>query len=117
MTKLLDVSFASGSVHNPNQLWIKLISRSTLFRFEVRVLELDHPTTRGFHVCDMTFTGLGVLDILLPISRKLVFPGAMPFRFVLPPRIANATLFMSPVANPDFSAPCNHQTSADWTFA
>lgn len=81
------------------------------------MLELYHPTTRGFHVCDMTFTGLGMLDNLLPVSWKLVFPGAMPFRFVLPPRIANATLLMSPVANPDFSAPCNHQSSAARTLA
>jgi hypothetical protein len=41
------------------------------------VLELDHPTTRGLYVCDMMFTGLGMLDNLLPISRKLVFPGAI----------------------------------------
>src|ERR1700720_4177331 len=40
----------------------------------------------------------------------------MPFRFVLPPRIANATLLMSPVANPDLSAFRNHWPSTTKTL-
>jgi len=58
-----------------------------------------------------------MLDKLLPTNGKQVFPSAVPFRFILPPRIAKATPFVSPVPKPDFSAPCNHRASADRTLA
>src|SRR5207244_4503263 len=86
--KLRSVSLSSRSIHHPNQLQIKGIARSTLFRFDVRVLELDHPAITGFHICDVSFTVSGKVDELLPISGKLVFPSAVPPRFILPPRIA-----------------------------
>ena len=81
------------------------------------MLELDYPTTICLHVCDVSFTVSGSVDDLLPISGKLVFPIAVPFRFILPPRIAKETTFVSPVPNPDFAAPCNHGSSADATLA
>ncbi len=41
----------------------------------------------------------------------------MPLRFILPPRIAIATPFVSPVPNPDFPASRNHRLSAVRTLA
>jgi len=70
-----------------------------------------------FHVCDVSFTVVGSVDDLLPINAKLVFPSAMPFRFILPPRIAQPMSFVSPVPNASFSALGNHGTSAETTFA
>jgi len=96
---------------------VKDFARSTLFRFDVRVLELNHPAVTGLDVCDVSFTVSGMVDELLPIRGKLVLPSAVPLRFVLPPRIAKETAFVSPVPNPDFSASCNHGFSADSTLA
>src|SRR6185295_18780128 len=86
--QLRSISLSSRSIHHPNQLRIKDFARPTLFRFHGRVLELNHPTTIGLHVCDVSFTVSGRVDDLLPISGELVFPSAVPFRFILPPRIA-----------------------------
>jgi hypothetical protein len=81
------------------------------------VLEFNYPTIIGLHVCDVPFTVFGMVDNLLPISGKLFLPLAVPFRFILPPRIAKATPSMSPVPSVDFSAPCNHVPSAAGTLA
>jgi hypothetical protein len=81
------------------------------------MLELDHPTILGLHVCDVSFTVLDMLDDLLPISGKLVFPSAVPLRFILPPRIAKATPSVSPVLNPDFPASCDYRASAAGALA
>jgi len=83
----------------------------------VRVLELNHPTITGLHVCDVSFTVSGKVDELLAISGKLVFPSAVPPRFILPPRIAKETPFVSPVPKANFSALCNHGSSAARTLA
>jgi hypothetical protein len=48
----------------------------------------------------------------LPISGRLVFPRAVPLSFILPPRVAKTPPLVSPLSNPDFSAPCNHRSSA-----
>ena len=64
-----------------------------------------------------SFTVLGVADDLLRIKGKLVFPSTVPLGFILPPRVAKAAPFVSPVPNPDFSAPCNHLSSANRTLA
>jgi len=104
-------------MHHPNQLRIKGFARSTLFRFEVRVLELNHPTITGPHVCDVSFTVSGNVNDLLPISGKLVFPSSVPLRFILPPRIAKETPFVSPVPKANLSALCNHGSFADRTYA
>ena len=63
------------------------------------MLELDYPTIMGLHVSDVSFTVLGMVDDLLPISGKLVFPGAVPRRFWLP--VASALALVSPVPNPN----------------
>jgi hypothetical protein len=91
-------------------------ARSTLVRFDVRVLKLNYPTTIGLHVCDVTFAVFRMVDNLLPMNGKLAFPTAVPFRF-LPPWIAEAPPFVSPVPNPDVSALCNRGTSAVRTLA
>jgi len=41
----------------------------------------------------------------------------VPFRFILPPRIAKPTSFVSPVPHASFSALGNHGTSAETTLA
>lgn len=81
------------------------------------MLELDYPTTICLHVCDVSFTVSGKVDEFLPISGKLVFPSAVPLRFILPPRIAKPMPFVSPVPNANFSALCNHGSSAAITLA
>src|SRR3989442_11130232 len=58
-----------------------------------------------------------MVDNFLALSGKLVFPSAVPFRFILPPRIAKPTSFVSPVPNASFSALGNHGTSAEATLA
>jgi hypothetical protein len=111
------ISLSPPSIHHPNQTLVKGFARSAFISSDVRVLELNHPTIMGLHVCDVSFTVLGVAEDLLPISGKLVFPSTVPLRFILPPRVAKATPFVSPVPNPDVSAPCNHQSSAARTLA
>jgi len=49
---------------------------------------------------------------LLPSGRKLFFPRAVPFNFVLPPRVTGVTPFVSPVPNPRLSALCDHRVTA-----
>ena len=53
------------------------------YRFEVRVLELDYPTTSRLHIRDVSFAVLGDVHDFLPSSGKLVFPRTVPCRFVL----------------------------------
>jgi hypothetical protein len=81
------------------------------------MLEFEYPTTICLHVRDVALTVLAIVDDLLPISGELVFPSTVPLRFILLPRIAMATPFVSPVPNPDFTAPCNHRLSAARTLA
>jgi hypothetical protein len=76
------------------------------------MLELDYPTTLCLHVCDVLLTGFGVLDNLLPVVGKPVFPSAVPVCFVLPPRVAAAASLVSPMPAPDFSALGNHRAIA-----
>src|SRR5437762_188016 len=58
-----------------------------------------------------------MVDNFLALSGKLVFPSAVPFRFILPPRIAKPTSFVSPVPNASFSALGDHVASAEATLA
>jgi len=81
------------------------------------VLEFNHPTITGLHVCDVSFTVFGVVNDFLPFIGKLVFPGAVPFCFVLPPRVAEAASLVSPMPHPDFSALGNHRMIASRTLA
>jgi len=81
------------------------------------VLELDYPTSICLHICDVLFTGFCLVDNLLPVDRKLSFPNAVPFRFLLPPRVAEAASLVSPMPNPDFSALGNHRVIANRTLA
>src|SRR5262245_51071911 len=111
------VSFAPHSIHHPNQTMVKGLARSALIRPDVRVLELNHPPIVGLHICDVAFTVLGMVDDFLPVGGKLVLPGTVPLRFILPPRIAKATPFVSPVPNPVFPALCNHRMVASPTLA
>jgi hypothetical protein len=76
------------------------------------MLELDYPTTICLHVCDVLLTGFGVVDNLLPVDRKPVFPSAVPVCFVLPPRVAEASALVSPMPDLDFSALGNHRAIA-----
>src|SRR6266853_3383375 len=115
--KLCSVSLASRPIHHPNQLRIESIAGSTLFGCEVRVLELDYPTSICLHICDVLFTGFCLVDNLLPVDRKLSFPNAVPFCFLLPPRVAEAASLVSPMPNPDFSALGNHRVIASRTLA
>lgn len=111
------ISLPPHSIHHPNQALVIGLTRSTLIRSDVRVLELNHPTLMGLHVCNVSFTALSMMDDLLPISGKVILPGAVPLSFIFPPRIAKPTAFVSPVPDSDFSTPCNHRSSAARTLA
>lgn len=80
------------------------------------MLELEYPPTICLHIRDVSLTALGILDDLLPIRWKLVFPSTVPLRFILLPRIAMARSLVSPVSDPDFTAPCNHRSSTARTL-
>ena len=81
------------------------------------MLELDYPTTICLHVCDVPLTGFCWVDNLLPVGGKLSFPSAVPFCFVLPPRVAEAASLVSPMPNPLFSALGHHWVIAKQTLA
>jgi hypothetical protein len=104
-------------MYNPNQLRVEGFPRPTLVGLDGRVLELDCPAITGLNICAVSLTVVGIVDDLLPLTRKLVFPIAMPFRFALPPRIASTFPFMSPVPDSDWSALRNHGISAARTLA
>jgi hypothetical protein len=51
------------------------------------MLELDYPSMIGPHVCDVFLTVFSPIDKLLPVDWELSLPIAVPFGFVLPPRV------------------------------
>lgn len=81
------------------------------------MLKFDYPSVRGLNIRNVAFTVPGMTDPLLPITRKMVFPRAMPFGFVFPPRITSATPLVGPVPNLQFSALCDHRLIASWAIA
>jgi len=81
------------------------------------VLELNHPTITGLHVCNVLLAVFGMVDDLSAINGKLVLPIAVPIRFMPLPRIAMPTPFVSPVPDANFSALSNRGSSAEWTLA
>src|SRR5258706_8078156 len=81
------------------------------------MLQLNYPPLIGLYICDVFLSVIGLVDNLLPAFGKLSFPSAVPFGFVLPPRITGATSFVGPVPNFDLSALCNHRLIASWTLA
>ncbi|OGR53354.1 MAG: hypothetical protein A2049_08055 [Elusimicrobia bacterium GWA2_62_23] len=72
------------------------------------MLKLKHPPLICFYVSNMFFSVMALVNNLLPLRGKMSFPGAMPFSFILPPRITRAPPLMGPVPNPDFPALCQH---------
>ena len=81
------------------------------------MLELDYPAVIGLYICDVLLAVLSVVYKLLPFARKLSFPSAVPFAFVLPPRVTGVTPLVSPVPNLDFSTLCNHRVTVKRTLA
>jgi hypothetical protein len=81
------------------------------------MLELNYPAALSLDIRNVLDAVLGVVDNLLPLVGKLSFPRAVPFRFVLTPRVAKTRSQVSPMPNPDFSALCNHRTAAARTLA
>jgi hypothetical protein len=61
-------------------------------------------------------SGIGSVNNLMPAFRKIIFPSAMPFGFVLPPKITSATTFVGPVPHLDFSALCYQRLIASWAL-
>jgi hypothetical protein len=57
------------------------------------------------------------MDYLLPVFGKLVFPGAMPFRFRFPPRVAGTDSPMRPMVYSLLPALCDHRIAANAAFA
>jgi hypothetical protein len=115
--KLCVVFLSSHSIHHPDQLWIETLARATLFGFEVRVLELDYPTTICPHICNVLGAVVGVANNFLPRLGEFRLPFAVPFCFGFPPRVAVVTSRVSPMPNPDFSALGNQRVIASLALA
>lgn len=114
--ELRSISLSPRCIDDPDQLLIIDIASPTLFGFDVRMLELDYPSMIGSYICDVFLTVFSPMDKLLPVDRELSFPIAVPFSFVLPPRVTEESSLMSPVRNSDLSALCNHRLVASWTL-
>ena len=110
--KLIRISLAPTTVQHPDQLAIKRIARSTFLGIEIGVLKLNHPTAASLYIRDVSFAVARGVNDLLPVSRELLLPGAMPARLILPPRIANAVPSMSPMVDADLAASGNHWCAA-----
>lgn len=52
------------------------------------MLKLEDVILFGSHVSDVPFAVFRAVPDLLALDRKIVFPRAMPFRFIFPPVIA-----------------------------
>ena len=100
------------AIHNPNQLLVEGFASLTFIGVNIRMLELKHPPLIGLHIRNVLLTAFGFVDPLLPLLREPVFPGAVPFGLMLPPRFTIASNKMCPMMYPDISAPCNHRTTA-----
>ena len=74
----------------------------TLFGLKVRMLEFEHPTLIGLHICYVLLAVFGTVDDLLPIVREVPFPSAVPLGFVFPPWITGSFPFVSPMPYPFF---------------
>ena len=80
------------------------------------MLELDHPTMSGSYIRDVLLPVFAWMDNLLPVDGELSLPIAVPFGFVLPPKVTEAPSSVSPVPSPDFSAFWNHRITARRTL-
>jgi hypothetical protein len=114
--ELRSVPLQASSIHHPNQFRVEGLARATFFRLNARVLELNYPTIRGLHICDVSFPIFGVVNDFLPISRKVILPCTVPRCLVLPPRIAELLSLVSPVRKPDLSALRDHRVAAARTL-
>lgn len=80
------------------------------------MLEFDYPPMLGPNVCDVLRAVVGVVNNFLPSNSEFRLPFAVPFRFVLPPVVAEAPSLVSPMPNLDFSALGNHRVTASLTL-
>ena len=72
----------------------------------------------GLDICNVLGAVGGLVNNFLPSIREFRLPFEVPFCFVFPPRVvAGATSLVSPMPNPDFSAPGDHRVIANWTLA
>ena len=81
------------------------------------MLELNHPATVSFNICDVLLSALGMMDNFLPVVGKERFPSAMPFSLVLPPGVTGAAHLVSPMPNLDLAALRDHWMIASWAVA
>lgn len=76
------------------------------------MLKLDDRAALRLHVGDVLLAAWRGLNKLLPVRRKLVLPGPMPFRLGLPPMIAVTDAAMRPVPDSKVAALGDHSGSA-----
>jgi hypothetical protein len=77
------------------------------------MLKLKHPPLIGLYIRDMPLPIFSLMDNLLPIDGKPVFPLTMPFSLLFPPMITLAPSEMPPMMHPNISTPWNHRTTAE----
>src|SRR5215510_14461942 len=78
----------SGAINNPHHISVKALACGPFFRFEMRMLKLNHKAMWGTNISDVLFAGLLiVLDKLLAFGREFVFPRAVPLGFLFGPGI------------------------------
>jgi hypothetical protein len=82
------------------------------------MLEFDYPPMLGINICNVLGAVAGMMNNFLPSIGEFRLPFEVSLCFVFPPRVAaGATSLVSPMPNPDFSAPGNHRVIANRTLA
>lgn len=86
------VCIVLAPVQDPDHISVECFPRLHFIRMDRRPLKLDHQSTRGLNIRDMSFARMRIRQYnLLPTVRKAVLPASVPFSFRLPPAIAVST--------------------------
>ena len=72
------------------------------------MLEFEDKAVFRLYVGEVLLAVVGPMNHFLPIEWKLVLPCAMPFRLVLPPRIAISAAFVGPMMGINVTALRDH---------
>lgn len=117
LLELLEVALAPRAIHDPDEPTVERVARLTFFRSDGRVLKLDDPAPFSANIGNVPGAVGGTVEVLLPVFREVILPGAVPLGFVFPPRIAVATDLVGPVPDAGFAALCEYRIAAPGTIA
>lgn len=100
------------AINDPNEILVKQLSRRPFCIAHRRVLHLDIYPGRRLNISSVYFSVRSGVDNLATTFGKARLPRAMPWGFVLPPRIAVLKSFMRPVMHNARSAFCDGRSFA-----